>query len=206
MVRGSVRPVDVRNYRRVPGRGGTRDASWRARWKGSRGESQRTLCLGTRHQQARRHRQQALTFHRGVQRFLCGRAASAYRAGVARWAKDRTWPRVLITQSERSCSQDELWLPISTHRAHTLTTPTRHSNSGHCSASALGLWPAGNSAEDRSPEDRNPRNAMTLMRTAPYPARRVDPEAHSGRHFESFRDYVEALKGIGEIQEIDQPV
>ena len=27
-----------------------------------------------------------------------------------------------------------------------------------------------------------------------------------GRHFGSFRDYVEALKAIGEIQEIDQPV
>ena len=27
-----------------------------------------------------------------------------------------------------------------------------------------------------------------------------------GRHFGSFRDYVEALRGIGEIQEIDQPV
>jgi 3-polyprenyl-4-hydroxybenzoate decarboxylase len=47
---------------------------------------------------------------------------------------------------------------------------------------------------------------MTLMRTAPYPARRGDPQAHIGRHFNSFRDYVEALKGIGEIQEIDQPV
>ena len=47
---------------------------------------------------------------------------------------------------------------------------------------------------------------MTLMRTAPYPARRADPQAHIGRHFTSFRDYVEALKGIGEIQEIDQSV
>jgi hypothetical protein len=44
---------------------------------------------------------------------------------------------------------------------------------------------------------------MTLMRTAPYPARPVDAEAHTGRHFTSFRDYVEALKGIGEIQEIE---
>lgn len=47
---------------------------------------------------------------------------------------------------------------------------------------------------------------MTLMRTAPYPAQRGDPEAHLGRHFNSFRDYVEALKDIGEIQEIDQTV
>src|ERR1700722_1739636 len=47
---------------------------------------------------------------------------------------------------------------------------------------------------------------MTLMPTAPYPARPVDPEAHPGRHFTSFRDYVEALKNISEIQEIDQPV
>src|SRR6202034_747680 len=61
VVRGSVRPVDVRHYRRVPGRGGTRDASWRARWKGPRGESRRALRLGTRHQQSRRYRQQALT-------------------------------------------------------------------------------------------------------------------------------------------------
>src|ERR1700730_2729813 len=47
---------------------------------------------------------------------------------------------------------------------------------------------------------------MTLMPTAPYPARPVDPEAHAGRHSTSFRDYVEALKNIGEIQEIDQPI
>ncbi|MDT5346598.1 MAG: hypothetical protein QOE52_5782, partial [Mycobacterium sp.] len=36
------------------------------------------------------------------------------------------------------------------------------------------------------------------MRNAPYPARPVDPEAHIGRHFNSFRDYVQALKDIGE--------
>jgi hypothetical protein len=60
-VRGSVRHVDVRHYRRVPGRGGTRDASWRARRKGPRGESRRALRRATRHQQSRRHSQQALT-------------------------------------------------------------------------------------------------------------------------------------------------
>src|ERR1700722_5458313 len=48
--------------------------------------------------------------------------------------------------------------------------------------------------------------SVAEIRNAPYPARPVDPEAHIGRHFNSFRDYVEALKGIGEIQEIDKPV
>jgi len=49
-----------RHHRRLPGRGGTREASWRSRWKGPRGESQRALRLATRHQQSRRDRQQAL--------------------------------------------------------------------------------------------------------------------------------------------------
>ena len=83
VVRGSVRPVDVRHHRRVPGRGGTRDASWRARWKGPRGESRRALRLGTRHQQSRRYRQQALTPSRGVY-------AST---GQALWATSACWGR-----------------------------------------------------------------------------------------------------------------
>src|ERR1700722_5104530 len=48
--------------------------------------------------------------------------------------------------------------------------------------------------------------SVAEMRNAPYPARPVDPEAHTGRHFTSFRDYVEALKNIGEIQEIDRTI
>ena len=63
----------------VPGRGGTRDASWRARRKGPRGESRRALRLATRHQQSRRHSQQALTPLRLSTRFCRLRSAHAGR-------------------------------------------------------------------------------------------------------------------------------
>jgi UbiD family decarboxylase len=39
-----------------------------------------------------------------------------------------------------------------------------------------------------------------------YPARHVVPGAHKGRHFSSFREFVDALKSLGEVQEIDTEV
>ncbi|WP_197507956.1 MULTISPECIES: UbiD family decarboxylase [unclassified Mycobacterium] len=41
---------------------------------------------------------------------------------------------------------------------------------------------------------------------APYPAQRISADGHPGIHYESFRDYVQALQAIGEVQQIDEPI
>jgi phenylphosphate carboxylase alpha subunit len=48
--------------------------------------------------------------------------------------------------------------------------------------------------------------SVSYIPTAPYPAQAITADTEIGHHYRSFREYVEALQQIGQVQEIDQEV